>query len=159
MRAKRILSNTAGRSCVDSRRTFLYGRRRCFARCSRSAFQGRSAILFTAASEQDHIETFTSGADQLRLRQTLSERAGQIFSRVAEASGVKRVVVAGGDTSSHSGRQLGIAALTFIAHLAPGAPLCRAWSYRGNRNSLEIVFKGGQCGSENFFEVVLNGSD
>jgi 3-oxoisoapionate kinase len=119
--------------------------------------EGRSAILFTAASPQDRVDTFNSAADQLRFRHTLSERAGQILSRVADASGVKRVVVAGGDTSSHSGRQLGLDALTFVAHLAPGAPLCRAWSQTTNRQGLEIVFKGGQCGSENFFEVVLNG--
>jgi uncharacterized protein YgbK (DUF1537 family) len=120
--------------------------------------QGRSAILFTAASQQDRVETFSSVVDQLRFRQTLSERAGQILSRVTDASGVKRVVVAGGDTSSHSGRQLGIDALTFLAHLAPGAPLCRAWSRLQGRQGLEIVFKGGQCGTEDFFEIVLNGA-
>jgi uncharacterized protein YgbK (DUF1537 family) len=65
--------------------------------------------------------------------------------------------VAGGDTSSHAGQQLGIDALTFVSHLAPGAPLCRAWSQIPGRQGLEIVFKGGQCGKEDFFELVLNG--
>jgi uncharacterized protein YgbK (DUF1537 family) len=117
--------------------------------------QGRSVVLFTAASPSDRVETFRSAADQLRFRHTLSERAGQILSRVVDGSGVTRIVVAGGDTSSHGGRQLGIDALTFISHVAPGAPLCRTWSRIPNRQNLEIVFKGGQCGKEDFFETVL----
>lgn len=87
-------------------------------------------------------------------RRLLSERAGRILDRVLNESGVRRVVIAGGDTSSHAGQQLGIDALTFIAHLAPGAPLCKAWSRSPHRQGLEIVFKGGQCGQDDFFEVV-----
>jgi uncharacterized protein YgbK (DUF1537 family) len=121
--------------------------------------EGRSVVLFTASAAEDRIEAFSSAADQARFRHTLSERAGQILNRVVDASGVRRVVVAGGDTSSHGGRQLGIEALTFASHIAPGAPLCRTWSQVDGRQGLEIVFKGGQCGAENFFEVVLNGTE
>ena len=92
--------------------------------------QGRSVVLFTASSPQDQVKTFGSPAEQVRFRQTLSERAGQILNRVVDAAGVRRVVVAGGDTSSHGGRQLGIDALTFVSRIAPGAPLCKAWSRR-----------------------------
>ena len=120
--------------------------------------QGRSVVLFTAGAAEDRVETFSSPADQARFRQTLSQRAGQILNGVVDASGVRRVVVAGGDTSSHGGRELGIEALTFVSHIAPGAPLCRTWSQVNGRQGLEIVFKGGQCGAENFFEVVLNGT-
>lgn len=114
--------------------------------------QGHSVVLFTAASPEDRVGTFDA-----KSRHTLSERAGQILNQVVDASGVRRVVIAGGDTSSHSGRQLGIEALTFVSHLAPGAPLCRTWSQSPIRQDLEIVFKGGQCGKEDFFETVLNG--
>ena len=87
-------------------------------------------------------------------RQRLSERGGRILDRVLNESGVRRAVIAGGDTSSHAGPQLGIDALTFVAHLAPGAPLCKAWSRSPHRQGLEIAFKGGQCGEDDFFEVV-----
>jgi uncharacterized protein YgbK (DUF1537 family) len=116
---------------------------------------GRSVVLFTAASPQDRIEAFASGAD----RHTLSQRAGQILNRIVDASGVTRIVIAGGDTSSHGGQQLGIDALTFLAHIAPGAPLCRAWSANPRRQGIEIVFKGGQCGQPDFFEAVRNGGN
>lgn len=120
--------------------------------------QGRSAVLFTSSSPQDRIERFSSPADQEQFRHRLGERAGQILNRVVDASGVRRVVVAGGDTSSHGGRRLGVDALTYVSKLAPGAPLCKTWSNDPRRQGLEIVFKGGQCGTENFFEAVLNGT-
>jgi len=88
-------------------------------------------------------------------RLALGERSGRLLARVLDAAPeVRRVIVAGGDTSSHAGRQLGVDALTFVTHLAPGAPLCRAWSRQANRDGLEIVFKGGQCGAADFFSMV-----
>jgi uncharacterized protein YgbK (DUF1537 family) len=41
--------------------------------------------------------------------------------------------------------------------IAPGAPLCRAWSDDPERDGMEVVFKGGQCGGEDFFELVRQG--
>jgi uncharacterized protein YgbK (DUF1537 family) len=116
---------------------------------------GRSVVLFTAASPQDRIEALASGPD----RHALSERTGQILNRIVDASGVTRIIIAGGDTSSHGGQQLGIDALTFVAHVAPGAPVCRTWSANPRRQGLEIVFKGGQCGQSDFFEAVRNGGN
>jgi uncharacterized protein YgbK (DUF1537 family) len=113
---------------------------------------GQSVVLYTAASPADRVDT-----QDPMFRHTLSNRAGQILNRVLDQASVKRLVVAGGDTSSHGGRQLGIDALTFVAHLAPGAPLCRTWSMRRDRQNLQVVFKGGQCGRDDFFEAVLNG--
>jgi uncharacterized protein YgbK (DUF1537 family) len=43
------------------------------------------------------------------------------------------------------------------ARLAPGAPLCRTWSSQTERDGLELVLKGGQMGSENFFATVRDG--
>jgi 3-oxoisoapionate kinase len=76
---------------------------------------------------------------------------GKLLRNVILASGVTRVVVAGGDTASHAVRELDIAALTYRAPLARGAPLCRAHGWRGN---LELVLKGGQVGPEDFFQKV-----
>jgi 3-oxoisoapionate kinase len=120
---------------------------------------GRSVVLYTAAAPDDRVEDFASAAGEREFRHTLSKQGGQILNRIVDESGVRRIVVAGGDTSSHAGRQLGIDALTFRAHVAPGAPLCAAWSERPTRQGLEVVFKGGQCGKPQFFETVLNGSD
>jgi len=45
-----------------------------------------------------------------------------------------------------------------LAGLAPGAPLCRAWSSSARRDGLEIVLKGGQMGGPAFFGTVRDGT-
>ena len=40
-------------------------------------------------------------------------------------TGLRRVVVAGGDTSSYATQELGLYGLEMLAELTPGAPLCR----------------------------------
>ena len=77
--------------------------------------------------------------------------------RLLDASSLRRVVVAGGDSSGAVASHLGIQALTVAAGLAPGAPLCRAWSDWPARDGLEIVLKGGQMGTASFYGDVLRG--
>jgi uncharacterized protein YgbK (DUF1537 family) len=115
--------------------------------------EGHSVVLYTAAGPQDRLPLEDSG--EQGLRHCLGEQSGQILRAVLDASGVRRALVAGGDTSSHAGRQLGVEALTFVSPLSPGAPLCRAWSRDRARDGLEIVLKGGQMGPEEFFTTVL----
>jgi uncharacterized protein YgbK (DUF1537 family) len=44
-----------------------------------------------------------------------------------------------------------------IAPLTPGAPLCRAFAPGSPADGLEVVFKGGQVGAENYFGIVKRG--
>lgn len=115
----------------------------------RHLHNGRSVVLYTAQSASDHIAPDL--AARPGFRQSLGRMAGSVLASIIDRSGVRRVVVAGGDTSSHAGSQLGIEALTFVCPLTPGAPLCRAWSANPARDGMEIVFKGGQCGAPDFF--------
>src|SRR5207302_946855 len=82
-----------------------------------------------------------------------------LLVRAAGRAGVRRVAVAGGDTSGYVARQLGIEALSFVAPLAPGAPLCRAHAGPAapDLDGLEVSFKGGQVGKPDFFERLLLG--
>ena len=68
---------------------------------------------------------------------------------------LKRIAVIGGDTSGHVAQSLGITALEMIAPLAPGSPLCVAHSSRPEVEGIEITFKGGQVGHDNFFGTLL----
>jgi uncharacterized protein YgbK (DUF1537 family) len=86
---------------------------------------------------------------------------GDALARIVRAglnAGVRRVAVAGGDTSGHVARALGIEALEFIAPLAPGSPLCRARFTSADRTDIEICFKGGQVGGPDFFLRIANGN-
>jgi 3-oxoisoapionate kinase len=84
---------------------------------------------------------------------------GQILGRVLQEAPVRRVVVAGGDTSSQVARALGIQAVEMIAELTRGAPLCKAAASDSHVDGLEITFKGGQIGNENFFGLVEHGPE
>jgi uncharacterized protein YgbK (DUF1537 family) len=83
----------------------------------------------------------------------LAEVMRQLLERVE----LSRVVVAGGDSSGEVASTLGIDALSVAAGLAPGAPLCRAWSSSARRDGLEIVLKGGQIGGADFLGTVGTG--
>lgn len=87
--------------------------------------------------------------------------AGMILGRTVRAILadvlVKRMIIAGGDTASEAARVLGIEAAEMIAPLAPGAPLCRVRAPNSPADGLEINFKGGQVGGEDYFAAVARG--
>ncbi len=82
---------------------------------------------------------------------------GLIVLGVADKTSLQRVVIAGGDTSSYVARAMGIEAVEMIAPISPGAPLCKAYAPGAATNGLEVNFKGGQVGAENYFVSVLEG--
>jgi uncharacterized protein YgbK (DUF1537 family) len=110
---------------------------------------GRSVVIYSALGPAD-----CTGAPR---GEELGASLGRLLLHLIRRSGVRRVAICGGDTSSHAVRQLGLDALTFAALLSPGAPLCRGHSADATVNGLELVLKGGQMGPENFFEIVKKG--
>jgi uncharacterized protein YgbK (DUF1537 family) len=88
----------------------------------------------------------------------VGRRVGLLLRELLLRSGVRRAVVAGGDTSTHSVQQLGIHALTFAARTSPGSPLCRAHSEDPSLDGLELALKGGQVGPRDYFGAVLRGT-
>jgi uncharacterized protein YgbK (DUF1537 family) len=67
------------------------------------------------------------------------------------------VAVVGGDTSGQVARSLGIEAVEMIGPLEPGAPLCLVRSQDKIIDGLEVTFKGGQVGYDDFFGTLLRG--
>ncbi|MGA8095996.1 MAG: four-carbon acid sugar kinase family protein [Steroidobacteraceae bacterium] len=107
---------------------------------------GRSTVIYSA------LGPLPAGAQPEG--DALGRRAGALLRRILAETSVRRVVLAGGDTSSHAVNQLGIHALTWAASLEPGAPLCRAHAQTPQLDGLQLVLKGGQVGSDDFFERV-----
>lgn len=87
----------------------------------------------------------------------LGTALGTLAKEAVKYAAVKRVVVAGGDTSSYAARAMEIEAVEMIAPLVSGAPLCRAYSKNKAMNGLEVNFKGGQVGGEDYFGVIMRG--
>ena len=98
---------------------------------------------------------------QKNVHQLSSEKLGTalglIVKNAAESKLIKRVVIAGGDTSSYAARAMEIEAVEMIAPLVPGAPLCLAISSNPFIQGLEVNFKGGQVGGEDYFLILKEG--
>jgi uncharacterized protein YgbK (DUF1537 family) len=120
---------------------------------------GHSVIAHTSRSPQD--DRIQAARQVAESHDSLSRRLGGILGHllreVIRACRLRRVAVTGGDTSGHVARALGIEALEFAAPLAPGAPLSLARSRDADIDGVEITFKGGQVGHDNFFGTLLNG--
>jgi uncharacterized protein YgbK (DUF1537 family) len=86
-------------------------------------------------------------------------RAGAGFVRrlLAEVP-LRRVGIAGGDTSSHVALGLDIWGLAWRGALAPGVTLCAARADRPALDGIEMMLKGGQMGPVDLFERFLNGA-
>ncbi len=126
--------------------------------------QGRSALVFTALGPDDPaVLAFDDAARAAGLgRPEAAERTGEALAHVAQAllvrqPALRRLVVAGGDSAGAVASALGLHALTMVATLAPGAPLCRATSRDAARDGLEVVLKGGQMGAVDFFGAARDG--
>jgi len=124
---------------------------------------GRSVVLYSAAGPGDGA--IEAGRAELAARgfrpedssRVLGTAMGTLARELVADLGLRRVLVAGGDTSGYVTRELGVYALSCRAELEPGGPLCRAWSSDPRFDGLELVLKGGQVGSPNFFEHVRRG--
>lgn len=115
---------------------------------------GNSVIVNTARRGTDKRIVTKLGS---RTAQVLGTALGKILRGALAQNPVRRLCIAGGDTSSYAVRALGIEALEMIAPLTPGAPLCRTFAPDSPADGCEIVFKGGQVGGENYFEIVKGG--
>jgi uncharacterized protein YgbK (DUF1537 family) len=109
-----------------------------------------------------HVIIHTGGAAQQQAAHLPADKLGTALGAIANEAAaqttVKRMVIAGGDTSSYAARAMGIEAVEMIAALVPGAPLCKATAPGSPINGLEVNFKGGQVGGEDYFEVLMRGS-
>jgi 3-oxoisoapionate kinase len=118
---------------------------------------GRDPLIFTAAGPDDasvaayRAAVHASGVPVSAVNDRLGDALGDILNALIRRTKLRRVVISGGDTSGQAASRLGIDALTAIARLAPGAPLCRAHSADPAIDGLEIVLKGGQTGAPDFF--------
>lgn len=78
---------------------------------------------------------------------------GKLLCAIMSDATAPRIVVAGGDTSSHAVAALDMWGLSYRAPLVPGAPLCRIHSDNARLDGLDIVLKGGQMGPVDFFDM------
>jgi uncharacterized protein YgbK (DUF1537 family) len=102
--------------------------------------QQKNVIVHTGSKQTENLSS-----------EKLGTALGTIAKQAVESTNLKRVVIAGGDTSSYAARAMGIDAMEMIAPVVSGAPLCKAYSKNKMIDCMEVNFKGGQVGSEDYF--------
>lgn len=107
---------------------------------------GRSVLAVTAGSA-------SGGATAHEVAQA----GGRLLACVLAQAPLRRIGIAGGDTSSLAVQSLAAWGLSYRASLSPGAALCRLHSEHPALDGLEIMLKGGQMGPEDLFERLLHG--
>ncbi len=137
------------------------------ARASREALSalsdGRDPLVYTVAGPDDPAvanlrqAVSSAGASTEAINHRIGTGLGLILDALVRHGRLTRVVISGGDTSGHAAAMLGIDALTAIAPVAPGSPLCQAHAVDPARDGLQIALKGGQVGGNDFFCAVRDG--
>ena len=87
---------------------------------------------------------------QERVAEMLEQAAAELAER-AVAHGIRRVVVAGGETSGAVTKRLGFSSYKIGASVAPGVPVMVPME----NEALRLVLKSGNFGQEDFFVRVL----
>jgi len=122
-------------------------------RAGKSLASGRSVVVYSASGPDDPSLGATRSlvpAGESTTR-SLGRAMGLMTRTLLERYAVRRVVIAGGDTSSYAAQEIGLEALEMQAEIAPGAPLCRGHSRDRRIDGLEIALKGGQMGKVDYF--------
>jgi 3-oxoisoapionate kinase len=118
------------------------------ATCARLLGAGRSVLAYLGP-------VVSGGPSRLEVAQA----CGELLRRVLELTPVvRRVGIAGGDTSSISVEALGIWALGFVGMLGPGVSLTRVHADDQRLDGLELMLKGGQMGPADVFARLLRGT-
>lgn len=129
--------------------------------------KGSPVILHTSLGTDDprvtdtHKALVKQGFTEQEIRSKTARIYGDVLGRIAlgaaQQVNLQRLVIAGGDTSSFVARAMYIESVEMIAPVSPGAPLCKAHAPHTAIDGIEINFKGGQVGSEDYFLKVLEG--
>jgi len=136
----------------------LAERQRVLAESLVALSNGQDVIVASARGPDDSaVDAMTQAAKTLNVplniaRDRLGAALGDLVADIRKDTGLPRIVIAGGDTSGHALTALGAEALSAVAPLAPGCPLCRVHTRTNPKiDGLEVALKGGQIGAPDFF--------
>ena len=121
---------------------------------------GTSVIVFTAEGPDDVL--VSAASTKAMSASAMAQRIGHVFARLARVafaqSGLQRLVVAGGDSSSFTMRDIRASALEIKAsHFGQNAHVCTLVSDDPLIHDKEVLLKGGQVGQANLYGLMLAG--
>jgi uncharacterized protein YgbK (DUF1537 family) len=124
---------------------------------------GRSPLVYTARGADDpaipalKAAIRAAGASEEAVNARIGHGLGAILRDLVARDEVRRVAIAGGDTSGHALAGLGIVALEAEVALAPACAINIARSDDPGIDGLEVALKGGQMGPLDYFGMIERG--
>lgn len=119
---------------------------------------GKNVLVDTSGTASMAGATLTDAGAETSDPGQLAKACGTWLNQVLQAFPVKRLGIAGGDTSSHAVRALDAWGLSYLQALSPGVALCRLHSDAAHLDGMELALKGGQMGRPDFFEQLRHGT-
>src|SRR3954466_9981967 len=113
------------------------------------ANHGKAPLVYSSAAPED-----VAAAQARHGRETVSARLEGLFAETAKRlvdRGVRRVVVAGGETSGAVAQALDLDGLTIGPEVSPGVPVLVS-----EERGVALALKSGNFGGEDFFEEALD---
>jgi len=129
----------------------------------RAIGEGFDPLVFTASGPDDtsipelRDAIRANGGSDEDVNGRIGTGLGNVLGQTLRAAGLKRGVIAGGDTSGYGAMALGIEALTALAPTVPGAALFKAHARNPALGEMEIALKGGQMGTPDYFQWIKAG--
>ncbi|KQO12250.1 hypothetical protein ASF11_17055 [Acidovorax sp. Leaf76] len=114
---------------------------------------GQNVLAFTGPTDGAPLAAAASSTDIAQASAHLIARVVQ--ARAEHGAPLRRIGIAGGDTSSHAVQALQLWGLSYKTTVCPGVTLSSAHSADPSRHGLELMLKGGQMGGADLFERLL----
>ena len=111
---------------------------------------GARPVLVYATAEPEAVKAVQSALGAERAGRIVEDALGAIARGLVEA-GVRRLVVAGGETAGACVQTLGIERLRIGAQIDPGVPWCHAAAAAARGEGLHVALKSGNFGGTDFF--------
>jgi uncharacterized protein YgbK (DUF1537 family) len=131
----------------DSILSSSYAREQIIEKAAAALAQGEHVMLSTAPEAGGAL--YPAAAD-------LATVSASLVDEVLKRHPVRRLAIAGGDTSSRIVAHLGYWGLGYHSQISNGVAVSFARSYDSTRDRMLVMLKGGQMGHEQLFESFLD---
>ncbi|WP_219838411.1 four-carbon acid sugar kinase family protein [Paenibacillus sp. R14(2021)] len=117
-----------------------------------AVLQAGRDVLVHASNDPDKVAETKRRASKLGTGNTdisriVSDALSSVVAAISERTGQRKLLIAGGETSSAVCAALGVSGLRLLREIEPGLPSCLAIG----GTPYELVLKSGSFGSESFF--------
>ena len=109
-------------------------------------------VLIASSAEPDDVAALQGKFGRVASGQAIEAALAEIAAGLV-AIGVRRLIVAGGETSGAAVDRLGVNAFRLGPEIAPGVPLMRTIGRDGGE--MQMALKSGNFGGEDFFACAL----